>query len=105
MVKKEILDKLRKFKQLLKREGIPVTKLLLYGSYARGTAHKDSDIDVCVISPVFGKNHLEERFFLSHKAPEIDSKIEPISFSLKDYQQNQVSPLLHEIRKEAIEIK
>ncbi|MBI2980977.1 MAG: nucleotidyltransferase domain-containing protein [Deltaproteobacteria bacterium] len=105
MVKKEILVKLRKFKHLLEKEGIPVSKMLLYGSYARGMPRKDSDIDVCVISPVFGKDRFKERLYLFHKAPMIDTRIEPVAFSLKDYQNNLISPLLHQIRKEAVEIK
>ena len=90
---------------MLKKEGVTVSKLLLYGSYARGTAHKDSDIDVCVISPSFGKDHFGERFSLLHMAPRIDARIEPVPFSLKDYRTNRVSPLLHRIRKEAVEIR
>ena len=104
MVKKSILNKLRRFRRLLEKEGVPVSKLLLYGSYARGEARKESDIDVCVVSPAFGKDYLGERFYLFHKAPEIDPLIEPVPFSLKDYRKNRVSPLLHQIRKEAIEI-
>ena len=105
MVKKEILTKLRRFRRLLEDDGVPVAKMLLYGSYARGTARKDSDIDVCVISPALGKNRLKERFYLFHKAPEIDSRIEPVPFSTNDYRKNLVSPLLHQIRKESIEVK
>ncbi len=105
MVKKEILRKLRRFRALINKDGIPVAKMLLYGSYARGMPRKDSDIDVCVVSPQFGKNRLKERFYLFHKAPEVDARIEPVPFSLKDYRENRLSPLLHQIRKEAIEIK
>ena len=105
MVKKGILNKLKRFRRLLEKEGVPVAKLLLYGSYARGTAHKDSDIDVCVVSPAFGKDRLKESFALRHRAPKIDARIEPVPFSLKAYRTNAVSPLLHQIRKEAIEVK
>ncbi|MFH0798550.1 MAG: nucleotidyltransferase domain-containing protein [Pseudomonadota bacterium] len=104
MAQKEILNKLRRFKRLLEKEGVPVSKILLYGSYARGDQRKDSDIDVCVVSPAFGKNRLEERLFLFKQAPQIDNRIEPVSFSLKDYKTNKISPLLHQIRKEAIEV-
>ena len=105
MVKKKIRNTLKKFKRLLESDGLSVDKLLLYGSYARGTARKDSDIDVCVISKSFGKNRLNEKFYLLHKAPKIDPRIEPVAFSTKDYRQNFVSPLLHQIRNEGIEIK
>ncbi len=105
MARREILNKVRRFRRLLEKDGLPVAKILLYGSYARGTSRKDSDIDVCVVSPSFGKDYLKERFYLFHKAPEIDARIEPVGFSLKAYKTNRVSPLLHQIRKEAIEVK
>lgn len=104
MVKKEILNKLRRFKKLIEKKGVPVSKMLLYGSYARGDAHRDSDIDVCVVSRAFGKDRLEEGFFLFRQAPHIDPRIEPVPFSLKDYRMNRVSPLLHQIRKEGVEV-
>ncbi len=105
MVKKEIINKIKRFKSLLKKEGVPVSKVFLYGSYARGTAHQDSDIDVCVVSPVFGKDRMKERFFLSHQAPKVDVRIEAVPFSLEAYHKNRVSPLLHQVRKEGLEIK
>lgn len=105
MAKKEILNKLGRFKKLLERKGIPVSKLLLYGSHARGDDHRDSDIDVCIISPAFGKDRIRERMFLFRQAPFIDPRIEPVSFSPAEYRSNRISPLLHRIRKEAIEVK
>lgn len=102
MAPKTIINKLKKFRVLLEKEGIRVSKLLLYGSYARGTAHKDSDIDVCVVSPSFGKDRMKERFFLSHQAPKIDPRIEAVPCSPQAYQKNLISPLLHQIRKEGI---
>lgn len=89
----------------MEREGIPVARLMLYGSHARGTAHRDSDIDVCVVSTAFGKDRLKESFALRHQAPKIDPRIEPVPFSLKAFRFNHVSPLLHQIRKEAVEIR
>ena len=104
MVKKHILNKLKRFRQLLEKEGISVEKLILYGSHARGTARRDSDIDVCVVSKNFGKDIIEERCYLFHQAPKIDARIEPIAFSLHDYETNRLSPILHEIQKTGIEI-
>jgi predicted nucleotidyltransferase len=35
----------------VKRNGIPVLDTWLFGSYAKGTYHKDSDIDLAIILP------------------------------------------------------
>jgi predicted nucleotidyltransferase len=41
--------------------GIRVEAIVLYGSYARGTAYEDSDIDLAVISPDFERVPLYRR--------------------------------------------
>lgn len=50
-VKKEIAGKLKDLHKALRKRGIKVTKIILYGSRASGRYHKDSDIDVAVASP------------------------------------------------------
>ena len=47
MTKEEILDFLRENKQLL-REKYHVTKIGLFGSYARDEATEESDIDIAI---------------------------------------------------------
>jgi predicted nucleotidyltransferase len=36
-----------------------VSKIFLFGSYARGEETPDSDIDLCVLTPIKGKNTFE----------------------------------------------
>ena len=48
-----VLKTIREFKKALESINIQVEQLILYGSYAVGTAREDSDIDVVVISPSF----------------------------------------------------
>jgi len=42
-------------------KGIRIEAILLFGSYAQGTAHDDSDIDLAVISPDFEGMAINER--------------------------------------------
>lgn len=42
----DLLDKLRAVRPLLEKEG--VTHVLLFGSQARGTAGRDSDVDIAI---------------------------------------------------------
>jgi predicted nucleotidyltransferase len=60
MVEREIVGILRRFQKTLKAEGIQIDKIILYGSYASGKFHKDSDIDVAIVSPDFGVDRFEE---------------------------------------------
>ena len=73
-------------------------KVYLYGSYSKGTAHKDSDIDVAVVVP-----HVEGNWFvvppLWTSARKINSLIEPVLM-----QENEHSPLYDDVMKTGIAI-
>lgn len=75
------------FGRQLKNYNIPIDSLILFGSYAKGNFHQDSDLDIAVISPDFGKNRLLERIQLMNISAKIDSRIEPHPISLKDWQE------------------
>jgi predicted nucleotidyltransferase len=58
MDQKSAIETVKRFRRALERSGIPVSELILFGSYASGTYTEDSDIDVIVVSEVFtGLNH------------------------------------------------
>lgn len=85
--------------KLLKEKGVNVSKVILFGSYAKGTAKAESDIDLAIVSSQFGKNNLKEIMLLRRLALKIDSHIEPLPFSPKD-----ISTLAQEIIKHGITI-
>ncbi|MCK9266344.1 nucleotidyltransferase domain-containing protein [bacterium] len=104
VIEKSIIEKINKFVERVKKEGIRIDKIILYGSYASTTPNKDSDIDVAIISKDFGKDTVEEGMFLFKVAGEIDSRIEPVPLSVKAYKENTWIPLIYEIRTKGIEI-
>lgn len=53
MDKESVLGILNDFRIALERAGVSVEKLVLFGSYATGNYHDDSDIDVAVVSRYF----------------------------------------------------
>lgn len=75
---------IRKYRRVLINAGIPVKQMILFGSYARGKAKPWSDIDVCVVSPSFGKNAFEEMVKLAKLTATVDTMIEPHPFSPAD---------------------
>ena len=89
---------INKYVILLKQKGISVSKVILFGSHAKGNAKPDSDIDIAVISSQFGRNNLKEMMLLRKLALEIDSHIEPLPFSPQDFD-NRYSTLSQEIKK------
>lgn len=102
-IRKNIRNIVLRFRRLLEEEGTPVEKLILFGSYARGEASKESDIDLCIISSKFGKDTIDELQFLLKKTRMIDTRIEPIPVSPQEYRKMD-SPLIIEIKKFGREI-
>ena len=99
----EIGQKVLEFGRILERDGIPVDKLLIFGSYAKHRNRKDSDIDVAVVSSAFGKDDIEEMQMLFKKRQHIDTRIEPHPLSSEEYQ-NGYSPIVEEIRRYGVEV-
>lgn len=102
MVKKPVIRKLLKYRELLEQNGVPVKHMILFGSFAHGKPGKISDIDVCIVSPKLGKDRIEEGKKLFLLAIKIDPLIEPVAFSAEQYLRDKTSPLLHQIRKTGI---
>lgn len=105
MVKKEIIEQVKKFVKELKREKIKIAKVILYGSRVSGKAHKDSDIDVAIVSPDFGKDRFREGVRLFEIATKVDARIEPVPISVKSYEKDTWIPLIYEIRTKGVELK
>jgi predicted nucleotidyltransferase len=84
-------------------ERYPVEKAYVFGSYAKGKANESSDIDVCVVSPVFGKDYLAEEMDLMEMSVRVDPRLSPVAFSPEDIQ-DKYSQLAHEITKYGIQV-
>lgn len=81
----------------------PVTTAYLFGSYAKNLAKEYSDIDVCIVSPKFGKNYLQDEMELLSLSTKINSKISPVPFNPKDFA-DRYSQLAYEIKKYGIQV-
>lgn len=98
MVKKEIEEIIKKFILELKREGIEIIKVFLFGSYARGFEREDSDIDIAVVCKDFGKDAIEQNMKLWKIAVRIDTRIAPTSLSISEFKKEYI-PIIPEIKK------
>jgi len=102
-LKKSELSKICKFVQLLKQQGISVSRVILFGSYAKGKNNPDSDIDVAIISTQFGQDIAEEMMLLRKIALKVDSHIEPVPLCPEDLD-DPFSTLSEEIRRYGIDV-
>ena len=83
---------------------IPVQKAILFGSYAKGTTHQYSDVDIAIFSDYFkGMSRVDGIHFLLLSAMDYDMDIEPQSFTMAEY--NEPVGLVEEILKTGIELE
>jgi len=100
----EIIELIKEFIELVKEDNIQIEKVILFGSYAKGNYHKDSDIDLAIVSSDFKENeYIENMSKLLLKATEIKVDIQTIPFSIEEYE-NPVG-IMEEILKTGIELK
>ena len=105
MLEKQIIDIVKAYVSALNKSGISVQKAFLYGSYARGEATEDSDIDIMLISSIFDKNDMDARIKAWSLTRQVDIRIEPYTVGLQKFLTDEVSPLLQIVKQEGIEIK
>lgn len=99
----KVLKIAKTFVGKIQKAGYPVHSAFLFGSYAKGNARKDSDIDVCVVSSKFGKDYLRETVDLQMIADDVDIRIEAHPFTPKDLA-NPYDALSFEIKKTGLAI-
>lgn len=69
----------RRFVRAVQALGIRIDAAYLYGSYAKGYAHQDSDIDVALVSPDL-TGWVDDWDKMRPAVLEMDSRIEPVRF-------------------------
>lgn len=92
-----------KYAKKLRAKNYPFSAIYLFGSGAKGKRSEWSDIDVAVISDKLKKDWNRNEDILWKYTIEVDSRIEPIGFTVKDFQ-NSFDPMVSEIKKYGIKI-
>jgi len=100
--KSSVINLIKQYIVRLKENNISVEKVLLFGSYIKGTPREDSDIDIAVISSAFKGDRYSDRRFIIPFRRGIDSRIDPIPFTPEDYAEGGI--LIDEIKSTGQEI-
>jgi len=98
----DVISKAKKYSELVKASNLPIQidKTYLFGSYAKGTPNKDSDIDIAFVVSNWEGGYFETVVPIWSMREEIDIRIEPhIIDPEEDY-----SYFLREIQRTGIEI-
>lgn len=81
---------------------IPIGKVIIFGSYAKGNPREFSDVDIAVFSDYFkGMKRVDSLCFLLLKAADYDIDLEPQGFTMDDY--HEPVGLVSEIIKTGVE--
>lgn len=97
--KKNIKLIVKRFVEKMSSE-IRIQKVILFGSYASGHPHRDSDVDIAVVSPDLGKrNEMEEMAHLLKEAHTVDIDLEPHPFHPREFRHPEKSSFVYEILK------
>ena len=100
MDKAEAIKKIRQYRFLLENY-FDVDKVYLFGSYAKETNKKDSDIDVAIVVNSLKGDYFSTTPLIWKLRRQIDDRIEPILIE----KGNDSSGFLEEIQKTGIEIR
>ncbi len=106
MAANALVEIIRNYLAQVAAAGIPSPSGVLFGSFAREDANADSDIDLLVVSPVFdGVKKCELVDTLWRITWRADSRIEPIPVGSREFDADDVSPLIAAARREGIVIE
>lgn len=94
----EVRKKLREYKKRLRKVGVQVGALYLFGSYAKKNPRPWSDIDVAVVSDMLGKDFVRESVLLNRVADEVHPFIQAHPFHPRDLR-DKFSTVAAEIRR------
>lgn len=84
-------------------EQYEVEAIILFGSYAKGTEHEDSDIDIAIVIDAFKDNIIDEEVEFMKMRKGIDYRIEPHIIRINDYK-NVTTPFVQEVIETGIKV-
>ena len=93
---------IKRYSKVISQNNVKIDKLYLFGSYAKGGAQDDSDIDIAIISRDFKGDRFIDRRLIVPLRRGIDRRIEPIPYRPEDFKESD--PLVSEIVRSGIEI-
>ncbi len=103
-MKEYLISKLREF-ALTVSERIDITKMIFFGSMATGESHKDSDIDLIIVSQSFRRVSFWKRAMALYDYWDLDYPVDFICFTPEEFEnKTRGVTIVSEAVKEGIEI-
>ena len=90
MGKKDVLNILKHLKEVLEDSHVHVDRLILFGSWAKGTQREGSDIDVDIVSNDFnGKDYWARINILSEAIYQIFAPIQAVAMTPQEWESKE----------------
>lgn len=104
MAKKwDIIESVRKFAKEVQDQGVALSEVYLFGSYARGEQREDSDIDVALVADSFvGVSFEDIKQFIDVTIKKPYMLFEYHTFNTKDFETGD--PFMDEIKRTGISV-
>ena len=99
LTQNEAMELVRKYKEVISSRFVDQPKVMMFGSYSKGYANPDSDIDVAVIVPTYGEKKLEISKLLWHDVDQVSFLIEPVLLA-----EDRWSPLYDDVMRTGITV-
>jgi len=93
----KVIKSVQKYIDIMKLHRIDIVGVYLFGSYAKGRATENSDIDLAIVTKKFPGDEFDFTLSLMKLARDIDEDIEPHPFLLEDFTES--NPFVYEIIK------
>ena len=95
----EALALVRQYKQVIRPRFDVEPKVMMFGSYSKGYANPDSDIDVAVIVPTYGDRKFDISKKLWHDVDKVSFLIEPVLLA-----EDKWSPLYDDVMRTGVTV-
>ena len=99
LTRDEAIALVRRYKEVISPRFAVEPKVMMFGSYSKGYANPDSDIDVAVIVPTYGGNKFEISKKLWHDVDQVSFLIEPVLMA-----EDRQSPLYDDVMKTGVAV-
>ena len=100
-ISKELMKEIKTYLDKV-GEHYKIDAAYLFGSYAKGTQHKDSDIDIAIVSGDI-KNRISDRIKMMNLTWKINVDIEPHPYNTADFRAGEYM-IVNEILKYGIRV-
>ncbi len=99
LTREEALALVRRYKEVIRPRFSVEPKVMMFGSYSKGYANPDSDIDVAVIVPTYGDRKFEMSKGLWRDVRDVSFLIEPVLMA-----EDRWSPLYDDVMRTGINV-